>query len=397
MRLCRYSTLIIVCFTCLSFQSGQASIAFGKSLPEGLQLSQASTSADSNTNLLLRPGSRGEEVQKLQQQLLDLGYYNDKLDGQYGLTTQAAVAKFQQTKNILADGIAGSETRKSIEEAVAAKKAAAPITTPSANTSPKPSTSNKSNNQGFFWWLLIGVGGLGSLGALMYLIRTISRPKKILQSAVIENDTDAVKSQHPSDLEVRNLQMTNLEVTNNGSHRNGKIINEETKVPPQAQLLAPETTSRLAKVNIIDELIQDLRNQDPTSRRKAIWDLGQQGDSRAIQPLVDMLIDSDSQQRSLILASLAEIGSRALKPMNRALAISLQDESPQVRQNAIRDLTRVYDMMAQISQMLSHALDDPDSEVQATAKYALNQMNRIRALPASDNSQEDSRSSQEND
>ena len=83
----------------------------------------------------------------------------------------------------------------------------------------------------------------------------------------------------------------------------------------------------------------------------------------------------------MILAALAEISTRTLKPLNRALAVSLQDESPQVRQNAIRDLTRVYDMMAQVSHMLYHATEDRNSEVQATAKYALGQMNRICSLP----------------
>jgi HEAT repeat protein len=162
-----------------------------------------------------------------------------------------------------------------------------------------------------------------------------------------------------------------------------------TSQPPT--LLPPTTTSRLAKVNIVDELLKDLSSPDPTKRRKAIWDLGQQGDSRAIQPLVDLMIDADSQQRSLILAALTEIGIRTLKPMNQALAMSLQHESPQVRQNAIRDLTRIYDMMAQISQMLCHAVQDPDAEVQATARYALAQMNRIRSLPSQDKPSKNSR------
>jgi peptidoglycan hydrolase-like protein with peptidoglycan-binding domain len=147
-----------------------------------------------------------------------------------------------------------------------------------------------------------------------------------------------------------------------------------------SELFPPQKTSRLAKVSIIDELVKDIRSADSTKRRKAIWDLGQQGDSRAIQPLVDLMIDADSQQRSLILAALSEISIRTLKPMNRALAMSLQDESPEVRQNAIRDLTRVYDLMAQVSQMLVHATQDDDPQVQETAKYALSQMNKIRAL-----------------
>ncbi len=78
--------------------------------------------------------------------------------------------------------------------------------------------------------------------------------------------------------------------------------------------------------------------------------------------------------------------------MNRALAISIQNDSPQVRQNAIRDLTRVYDMMSQISQMLKHALEDPDPEVQSTARYALNQIHRMRVI-----SEQDSLPEQQND
>ena len=146
-------------------------------------------------------------------------------------------------------------------------------------------------------------------------------------------------------------------------------------------ILPVEQTTRLAKISIVDELLKDLHSSDPGKRRKAIWDLGQHGDSRSVQPLVELMLDSDSKQRSLILAAMAEIGSRTLKPMNRALVTSLQDESPEVRKNAIRDLTRVYDQMAQISQLLCHAIEDPDAEVQETARYAIAQMNRIRVLP----------------
>jgi HEAT repeats len=144
-------------------------------------------------------------------------------------------------------------------------------------------------------------------------------------------------------------------------------------------------TQRIAKGNFIDDLIKDLQNLDPTQRRRAIWDLSQRGDTRAVQPLVDLMIDSDSKQRSMILSALSEIGTRTLKPMSRALAISLQDESPDVRKNAIRDLTRVYDLMAQISQMVHQATEDPDSEVRETAKWALKQMNRFRVPEGSSN------------
>ena len=60
----------------------------------------------------------------------------------------------------------------------------------------------------------------------------------------------------------------------------------------------------LPQVNIVEKLINELQNFDPNKRHKAIWELGQKGDSRAVQPLVNLLIDSDSKQQSLILATL---------------------------------------------------------------------------------------------
>ncbi|MBT9317982.1 HEAT repeat domain-containing protein [Leptothoe spongobia] len=140
-------------------------------------------------------------------------------------------------------------------------------------------------------------------------------------------------------------------------------------------------TTRLAKVNVMDELVANLQVADPAKRRKAIWELGQRGNSSAVQHLVNGMVDADSKEKSLILAALSEIGIRSLKPMNRALAIALQDDNPDVRKNAIRDLTRVYDLVTQISQMLGHATEDEDPEVRRTAEWALEQLNRIREAP----------------
>lgn len=139
-------------------------------------------------------------------------------------------------------------------------------------------------------------------------------------------------------------------------------------------------TTRLAKIDIVEELIQDLQSPDPSKRRKAIWDLGQHGDSRALLPMVDLMRDPDSSQRSLILAAVSEIGMKTLKPVNRALVLSLQDGSSDVRKNGIRDVTRIYDLVGQVSQLLQHAATDPDPEVQETAIWALTQLNQIRPL-----------------
>lgn len=162
-----------------------------------------------------------------------------------------------------------------------------------------------------------------------------------------------------------------------------------TEAPPEPS--APTETTFVAKspqpvkIDRIEELILQLQYPNPNHRSKAIWELAQQGDSRAIEPLVNLLFTSDSKQRSKILAALAEIGTRCIKPMSRALVFSLQDENPEVRQNAIRDLTRIYDLMYQTSQILQRAMDDPEPDVRETAQWAADKLSRMRPLPISGN------------
>ncbi|MDJ0509211.1 MAG: HEAT repeat domain-containing protein [Crocosphaera sp.] len=157
----------------------------------------------------------------------------------------------------------------------------------------------------------------------------------------------------------------------------------DSKESPEVVVENPETTTalpiqattRIPSGDYVEDLLQELRETAPKKRRQAIWKLAQEADSRAMKPLVDLMIDTDSQERSLILEALSQISTRTLKPMNHALTISLQDKNPQVRKNAIRDLTRIYELMSQISQLLCHAIDDSDREVQDTAKWAINQLN----------------------
>ncbi|MEH2146178.1 peptidoglycan-binding protein [Nostoc sp.] len=374
MRLCRSSILIFTCFSCVGFYPNRASTATPNLAPEILELAQASSTVTASP-AVLRPGSRGSDVQRLQTQLKQLGYYSGVVDGQYNASTEIAVAKFQKAKGLKVDGITGLATMGRLQAALVAKNqiVTSPFVVSPASTS-KPSATSKPTERGFVWWLIFAIGVLGSIGALVYLLRWFRQVKQVQKSEISNT---------------KSLSEANKDPMTPPSPET--VTSPQTATPPlTTQLLLPEKTSRLAKLNIVDELIQDLRSSDPTKRHKAIWDLGQQGDSRAIQPMVDLMIDADSQENSLILAALAEIGTRTLKPMNRALAMSIQDESPQVRQNAIRDLTRVYDTMGQMSQMLLHALDDPDAEVQATARYALTQMNRMRGLPEQQGLPEDS-------
>ncbi len=199
-------------------------------------------------------------------------------------------------------------------------------------------------------------------------------PPTIRESGAPES-SDAVEGERI------NSEAAPLETNSNGHSDTGFNVPEITNrgdslsSSRKKEISLPETD--IPKPNIIEPLIEDLQHLNPTQRRKAIWELGQQGDSRAVEPLLYLLPNSDSKQYSLILASLSEIGIRTLKPMNNAWSISLQNENPEVRKNAIRDLTRVYELVNQISHLLHRAADDPDPEVQETARWAINQLNRI--------------------
>lgn len=413
MRLCHYLILIITCLTCLEYKPSNASIAPFKSAPESVKISQINSDKIPNGILPLRPGSRGAQVKVLQTQLQELGYYEGSIDGKYGGTTKSAVFKFQSARDLSADGVFGTSTKHALEKALQEKRLQSSI------GSSAQSSHITAEEQGIFGWSLIGIGVLGSTGAILYIIKLFSRRDEEEVSYFYPSysknlttpNTNGIKSNgiQPNIIQQNGIQPNIIQpniIQQNGIqpplHELNTIAETVKEIVPPVKTYSPEDETlisgqeateipsktwlsseqgpHLAKFNLVDKLIKDLYSPDPQQRRKAVWDLGQEGDSRAIQPLTELMVDADSQERSLILGSLSEIGSRTLKPMNQALAISLQDESPQVRQNAIRDITRVYDMMAQISQILSHALEDENSQVRETARYALSQMNRIRSL-----------------
>lgn len=60
---------------------------------------------------VLRSGSQGEDVRRLQERLQELGYYTGTVDGQFGPGTREAVTLFQSQHGLGADGTVGQETR----------------------------------------------------------------------------------------------------------------------------------------------------------------------------------------------------------------------------------------------------------------------------------------------
>ena len=60
--------------------------------------------------MILRLHDRGPEVQELQNTLKTVGFNPGKVDGIFGLATEAAVIAFQRSRGLLPDGIAGPKT-----------------------------------------------------------------------------------------------------------------------------------------------------------------------------------------------------------------------------------------------------------------------------------------------
>lgn len=61
-------------------------------------------------NRTLYWGVSGNDVTRLQQQLLAWGYYNGQADGVFGSKTQQSLIKFQRLNGLNPDGVAGPET-----------------------------------------------------------------------------------------------------------------------------------------------------------------------------------------------------------------------------------------------------------------------------------------------
>ena len=111
----------------------------------------ASASALSSSTLSM--GSRGEEVRKLQQALIDLGYLKGKADGIFGKQTYQAVCNFQAARKLTVDGLAGKKTQSVLysaassagADAAAKTDASAAAATASSASAAASSTSSGSS------------------------------------------------------------------------------------------------------------------------------------------------------------------------------------------------------------------------------------------------------------
>ncbi|MCP6759635.1 MAG: peptidoglycan-binding protein [Fischerella sp. CENA71] len=108
------------------FQQAKKISAIGQVGPQTQRSLQAACQSkqsrgNTSTSNVLKVGSRGSAVTQLQKYLRTLGYFNGPVTGYFGQETQQAVIRFQQSKKLQADGVAGGNTLKLIRASLASK------------------------------------------------------------------------------------------------------------------------------------------------------------------------------------------------------------------------------------------------------------------------------------
>ena len=76
---------------------------------------------------MMQKGSRGDDVRKMQEELITLGYLDSDADGIFGPKTEAAVLAFQRDNGLDATGIVGEGTGNALKNNAAGEESAAEI------------------------------------------------------------------------------------------------------------------------------------------------------------------------------------------------------------------------------------------------------------------------------
>ncbi|TVX97604.1 spore cortex-lytic enzyme [Cohnella terricola] len=101
------------------------------------------------SNAILKEGSSGKDIYELQGRLKALGYYDGKVDGDFGAKTKNAVTWFQWKFGMKSDGIVGAKTKLKLWQATKSWKPTAeelPQTSGGGNAGAGGKPTNESNN-----------------------------------------------------------------------------------------------------------------------------------------------------------------------------------------------------------------------------------------------------------
>jgi len=138
---------------------------------------------------------------------------------------------------------------------------------------------------------------------------------------------------------------------------------------------AIEIISLIKPNNIIDLMIEKLKDGDSDVRWRTAYALGRIGSAKAVNPLIKALTDENSLVRGKAATALGEIGSeKAVEPLIKALT----DETSDVQQRAAYALGEIGSEKA--VDLLIKALTDEDSTIRGRAADALGEIGSRRAV-----------------
>jgi peptidoglycan hydrolase-like protein with peptidoglycan-binding domain len=103
----------------LSFQADvglQPDGLFGRQSKQALEAAYAAVAPDDSRTIssILRRGSRGSEVETLQEELSREGFNPGTVDGLFGSRTERAVVDFQAARALAVDGVVGPQTLRAL-------------------------------------------------------------------------------------------------------------------------------------------------------------------------------------------------------------------------------------------------------------------------------------------
>lgn len=133
-------------------------------------------------------------------------------------------------------------------------------------------------------------------------------------------------------------------------------------------------TDALTKIGGIANLIDALKHQNSGVRCSAARALGQPGNARAVEPLIQVLADPDEWVRSVAAESLGKIGdSRAVEPLIQALT------DPGISKSPAYALAEIGDTRA-VEPLIHQLLTNQSPRFRSSAAYALERLGDSRAV-----------------
>ena len=131
---------------------------------------------------------------------------------------------------------------------------------------------------------------------------------------------------------------------------------------------------QLGDKRAVDPLINALADDEYQVRQAAAEALGQLGDKRAVDPLIKALVDGHSDVRKAAAEALGQLGDVAVDPLTKILL----DDNSDIRRSAAEALGQLGDKRA--VDPLINALADDEYWVRQAAAEALGQLGDKRAV-----------------